>query len=179
LNVVRPGELDRGTLTEEAIEHLTANAQIGYLLRTSNEQKDSAVSGVITNTKEITRVLDGAKNQECIIMVDGEPKVVKDVSYVNGGDRVSFLGVDWGDSKNDAMAMVDKIPIKESNIRGVKLDAVFFDEACDMPKPCIDCGFPTDQQNSQTIIDGEVRYRCDECEEKCDEGEDDCEGEGE
>lgn len=110
------------------------------------------------------------------VMVDGKPVAVADV-----------VDIDYGSMKNDSTKTVTciakRIPVgnerswtpfvepeRPSNFSGIKVDAVIFDEVCEgSPKPCMDCGFPTDQQNSQTIIDGEVRYKCDECEAKFDE----------
>jgi hypothetical protein len=100
-------------ITDKAIEHLSANAQIGYLLHNDDAKED---------------------DNKQVVMIDGNPVAVTDVSSVTNADnkgKIAFLGMDIG--KRDGIGAIQSwAPYAEterfSEIGGAKVDAVFFDE---------------------------------------------------
>lgn len=159
---------------EELIDHLTEHSNSEYVLHVEDHQVIDVPHEVNRLTmKEVEKMLTASESKVEVIGMDvGMPE--NDVVQVVGNFTPKHiplrLPIGATNISNTIKTPFGKV---RDDVRGVKVDAVFYDEACyDGPKPCMDCGFPTDQQNSQTIINGEVRYRCDDCEAKCDEGED-------
>lgn len=180
-------------LTERAIEQLSANAQISYILHNPDAKDDE---------------------NKMVIMLDGEPVAVTDGTSIteNKNKGLTFIGMDVSDPKNDMTGIVNgdrmsinpfyfgngHAPVKQgmSAIGGAKVDAIVFDEAegafarltnvnlksivydnkdVVTTGRCTGCGHITDQCNSQTVDlqSGYLMYKCDDCEKKCDEREED------
>jgi hypothetical protein len=156
---------------EELIDHLTECSSAEYYLHVEDDQVIDVPHEVNRLTmKELEKMLTASESKVEVIGMDvGMPE--NDVVQVVGNFTPKHIPLQFPiGATNIKTTTPTWFGDVREEVKGVKVDAVFFDETRDDgPRPCMDCGFPTDQQNSQTMINGELRYRCDECEAKCDD----------